>query len=88
MINKTEKIFSNYRNYLKERKHLKSVFKKFTERTKQCAVEYVDLVSDCDEAGFTMAFDKRPINFFPRLYYITYETNLRILPYDTKPSNK
>ena len=85
----TEKIFSNYRNYLAERKHLKSVFKKFTERTKQCAVEYVDLVSDCKEKGFTMAFDKRPINFYPRLYYITYETNLRILPYDdTKSPSK
>ena len=88
MKSKTEKIFSNYKNYLAERKHLKSVFKKFTERTKQCAVEYVDLVSDCKEKGFTMAFDKRPVNFYPRLYYITYETNLRILPYDTKSSNK
>ena len=88
MKSKTEKIFSNYRNYLAERKHLKSVFKKFTERTKQCAVEYVDLVEDCEEKGFTMAFDKRPINFYPRLYYITYETNLRILPYDTKSSDK
>ena len=89
MKSKTEKIFSNYRNYLAERKHLKSVFKKFTERTKQCAVEYVDLVSDCKEKGFTMAFDKRPINFYPRLYYITYETNLRILPYDdTKSPSK
>ena len=88
MKSKTEKIFSNYKNYLAERKHLKSVFKKFTERTKQCAVEYVDLVEDCEEKGFTMAFDKRPINFYPRLYYITYETNLRILPYDTKSSDK
>ena len=87
MKNKTEKIFSNYRNYQKERKRLKSVLRKFTERTKQCAVEYVDLVEDCDEEGFTMAFDKRPINFFPRLYYITYK-GIRILPYDTKPPNK
>ena len=85
---KTEKIFSNYKNYLKERRELNSIYKKFKEKTKQCAVEYVDLVEDCEEEGFTMAFDKRPINFFPRLYYINYETNLRILPYDTKPLNK
>ena len=85
---KTEKIFSNYKNYLKERRELNSIYKKFKEKTKQCATEYVDLVEDCEEEGFTMAFDKRPINFFPRLYYITYETNLRILPYDTKPPNK
>ena len=71
---KTEKIFSNYKNYLKERRELNSIYKKFKEKTKQCAVEYVDLVEDCEEEGFTMAFDKRPINFFPRLYYITYDS--------------
>ena len=81
MNNKTEIAFSNYRNFLAKKKDLSSGLRSFTERTKQCAVEYVDKVMDCTEVGFTMAFDKRPINFYPRLYYITYK-GIRILPHD------
>ena len=79
--NKTEIAFSNYRNFLAKKKDLTSSMRSFTERTKQCAVEYVDMVSDSKDPGFAMAFDKRPINFYPRLYYITYK-GIRILPYD------
>ena len=79
--NKIEIAFSNYRNFLSKKKDLTSSLRTFTERTKQCAVEYVDMVSDCKEPGFTMAFDKSPINFYPRLYYITYK-GIRILPHD------
>ena len=53
-------------------------------RQKRCAITFADKVLDCDEPGFTMGKrKKRPINFYPRLYYITYK-GIRILPHDTK----
>ena len=45
---------------------------------------FVEDVIDCDEPGFIMGrLDKRPVNFFTKLYYITYK-GIRILPHDTK----
>ena len=83
MKNKIEKIYSNYRNFVKEKNRLKSIHKRFTEKTRQFAVEYADKVIDHDGEGFVMHRDKRPVDFFKRLYYVKYETKLRILPYDT-----
>ena len=83
MKNKIEKIYSNYRNFVKEKNRLKSIHQRFTEKTRQFAVEYADKVIDHDGEGFVMHRDKRPVDFFRRLYHIKYETKLRILPYDT-----
>ena len=80
---KTEKIYTNYRNFLKEKRKLKAIYQKFSEKTRQFAVEYADKVIDHDEKGFLMHRDKRPVDFFRRLYYIIYENELRILPHDT-----
>ena len=80
---KTEKIYSNYHNFLKEKKKLKSIYIQFSEKTRQCAVEYADRVIDHDGEGFLMYRDTRPVDFFKRLYHINYESELRILPYDT-----
>jgi len=79
--NKITLAFSNHDNFLKKRKELKLSGRKATWETKKCAVEYPDLVCDCTEPGFLMGFEKRPINFYPRLYYITYK-GIRILPHD------
>ena len=64
-----------------KKRDLSSSMRKFSEKTKKCAVEYVDMVSDCNEPGFLMGLEKRPVNFYPRLYYITYK-GIRILPHD------
>ena len=79
----TERIYSNYFNFMKEKRELKSIYKRFSEKTRQCAVEYADRVSDYHGCPFTMGRDKRPVDFFKRLYHIKYESELRILPYDT-----
>ena len=83
MKNKTEKIYTNYRNFVKEKNRLKSIHQRFTEKTRQFAVEYADKVIDHEGTGFVMYRDKRPVDFFRRLYQINYETKLRILSYDT-----
>ena len=83
MKNRKEKIYTNYRNFVKEKNRLNSIHQPFTERTRQFAVEYADKVIDHDGEGFVMHRDKRPVDFFKRLYYVKYETKLRILPYDT-----
>ena len=67
--NKIKLMFSNYDNFLKKRRELKLSGRNTTWETKKCAVEYTDLVCDCDEPGFTMGFDKRPINFYPITLY-------------------
>ena len=72
--NETTLIFSNHEKFLEKRKELIACSRKPEWKTK---------VLDCDEPGFTMGKEKRPINFYPRLYYITYK-GIRILPHDTK----
>ena len=80
---KTEKIYTNYRNFMKEKRKLRSIHQEFSEKTRQFAVEYADRVIDHDGEGFIMHRDKRPVDFFKRLYHIIYENELRILSYDT-----
>lgn len=81
--NETTLIFSNHEKFLEKRKELIACGRKPEWKTKRCAVTFADKVLDCDEPGFTMGKEKRPINFYPRLYYITYK-GIRILPHDTK----
>ena len=83
MNNKTL-IYSNYRNFMAKKKELDNKLRPYSQKTKRYAVEFVEDVIDCDDPGFIMGrLDKRPVNFFNKLYYITYK-GIRILPHDTK----
>ena len=74
-------IYSNYRNFMKAKINLKDKYIRFNERTRRWAVEYVDIVSDYKGEGFELTKkDKRPVDFFPKLYEIKYTTELRIIP--------
>jgi len=77
-------IYSNYRNFMAKKKELEDTLRPYSQKTKRHAVEFVDDVIDCDDPGFVMGrLDKRPVNFFTKLYYITHK-GIRILPHDTK----
>ena len=81
MKTKHRDIYSNYRNFMKAKIKLKDRYVRFDESTRKWAVEYVDLVSDYNGEGFEMSRrDKRPVEFFPKLYEIKYTTELRIIP--------
>ena len=83
MNNKTL-IYSNYRNFMAKKKELDNTLRPYSQKTKRYSVEFVEDVIDCDDPGFIMGrLDKRPVNFFNKLYYITYKV-IRILPHDTK----
>ena len=73
--------YSNYRNFMKAKRDLKDRRIKYSEKKRQWAVEYIDRVSDYNGDGFLLGKrDERLVDFFPRIYEITYITKLRILP--------
>ena len=77
-------IYSDYKNFIAKKKELKNTLRPFKEKTKRHAVEFVEDVIDSNDPGFVMGrLEKRPVNFFNKLYYITYK-GIRILPHDTK----
>ena len=83
-MNNNTLIYSDYKNFIAKKKELKNTLRPFKEKTKKYAVEFVEDVIDCDDPGFVMGrLDKRPVNFFTKLYYITHKA-IRILPHDTK----
>ena len=77
-------IYSNYRNFMAKKKELENTLRQYKQKTKKYAVEFEQDVIDGNDPGFVMGrLDKRPVNFFTKLYYITHK-GIRILPHDTK----
>jgi len=73
--------YQHRKNFLDKRRELKGMRIKYTEDKRKWAVEFVDMVNDYDGQGFII--DKNSselVDFFPTIYTLKHETNLRILP--------
>ena len=71
-------VYSNYKNYLARRGLLEKIYKVKTKHEK-CVLERVDIV--CEYNGTPVSEDNEGnrTDWFQGLYYIEYETTLRIL---------